>query len=37
MIADAGPRDEIRRDMADFADEVRNAIPGIASVIRGRK
>jgi hypothetical protein len=27
MIADAGPHDEIRRHMADFADEVRNAIP----------
>jgi hypothetical protein len=27
MIADAGPHDQIRRDMADFADEVRNAIP----------
>lgn len=27
MIADAGPHDEVRRQMADFADEVRNAIP----------
>jgi len=26
MIADAGPNDEIRRDIADFADEVRDAI-----------
>jgi hypothetical protein len=27
MIADAGPHDEIRRHIAEFADEVRQAIP----------
>jgi hypothetical protein len=27
MIVDAGPHDETRRDIADFADELRDAMP----------
>jgi hypothetical protein len=27
MIVDAGSHDEIRRDLADFADELRDAMP----------